>query len=209
MLRAPGPDFRPLQGDATISLTLRTNERIRVREVRLIGAGGEQVGIVPAFKALEAAREQGLDLVEVSPDARPPVCKILDYGKYKYEHEKREKEARKKQHIVVVKEIKIRPKIGEHDLEVKLKHVKEFFLEGDRVRLVITFRGREMAHQELGRAILDKALTALNEHCVIEQHPKFENNNLGCLLAPKMIPAKPAPKGLKPEAAPVEKPQGA
>jgi len=199
----------PLQGDATISLTLRTNERIRVREVRLIGAGGEQVGIVPTLKALDAARDQGLDLVEVSPDARPPVCKILDYGKYKYEHEKREKEARKKQHVVVVKEIKIRPKIGEHDLEVKLKHVKEFFQEGDRVRLVITFRGREMAHQELGRAVLEKAMTALNEHCVIEQHAKFEGNNLGCLLAPKAVPVKPVVKGPKPEAAPAEKPQGA
>jgi translation initiation factor IF-3 len=164
---------------------------------------------VPAFKALEAAREQGLDLVEVSPDARPPVCKILDYGKYKYEHEKREKEARKKQHTVVVKEIKIRPKIGEHDLEVKLKHVKEFFEEGDRVRLIITFRGREMAHQDLGRAVLEKALAALNEHGVLEQHPKFEGNNLGCLLAPKAVPVKAAPKGPKPEAAPSEKPQGA
>ena len=198
--------IRPLQGDTTISLTLRTNEKIRVREVRLIGAGGEQVGIVPAFKALEAAREQGLDLVEVSPDARPPVCKILDYGKYKYEHEKREKEARKKQHIVVVKEIKIRPKIGEHDLEVKLKHVKEFFEEGDRVRLIITFRGREMAHQDLGRAVLEKALAALSEHGVLEQHPKFEGNNLGCLLAPKAVPVKAVAKGPKPEAAPSEKP---
>jgi translation initiation factor IF-3 len=199
---------RPQQGDATISLSLRTNERIRVRDVRLIGAGGEQVGIVPTFKALEAAREQGLDLVEVSPDARPPVCKILDYGKYKYEHEKREKEARKKQHTVVVKEIKIRPKIGEHDLEVKLKHVKEFFEEGDRVRLIITFRGREMAHQDLGRAVLEKALAALSEHGVLEQHPKFEGNNLGCLLAPKAVPVKAAVKGPKPEAAPAEKPQG-
>jgi translation initiation factor IF-3 len=201
--------IRPLQGDTTISLTLRTNEKIRVREVRLIGAGGEQVGIVPAFKALELAREQGLDLVEVSPDARPPVCKILDYGKYKYEHEKREKEARKKQHIVVVKEIKIRPKIGEHDLEVKLRHVKEFFEEGDRVRLIITFRGREMAHQDLGRAVLEKALAALSEHAVMEQHPKFEGNNLGCLLTPKAVPVKAVVKGSKPEAAPSEKPQGA
>lgn len=161
---------------------------------------------MPAFKALEAAREQGLDLVEVSPEAKPPVCKILDYGKYKYEHEKREKEARKKQHIVVVKEIKIRPKIGEHDLDVKLKHVREFFEEGDRVRLVITFRGREMAHQELGRAVLEKALAGLMEHCVIEQYAKFEGNNLGCLLAPKANVVKPPPKAPKPEAVAVEKP---
>ena len=169
--------------------------------MRLIGAGGEQVGIVPAFKALEAAKEQGLDLVEVSPEAKPPVCKILDYGKYKYEHEKREKEAKKKQHVVVVKEIKIRPKIDKHDLEVKLRHCKEFLEEGDRVRLVITFRGREMAHQEFGRTILAKSLAELAEVAIVEQHPKFEGNNLGCLLAPKAafkgVASKP-----KPEAAP-------
>jgi translation initiation factor IF-3 len=198
---------RSSHGGTPISLSLRTNDRIRVREVRLIGASGEQVGIVPTFKAMEAAKEQGLDLVEVSPDARPPVCKILDYGKYKYEHEKREKEAKKKQHVVVVKEIKIRPKIGEHDLEVKLRHIKEFLEEGDRVRLVITFRGREMAHQELGRAILAKAMEALAEHAVVEQHPKFEGNNLGSLLAPK-VTAKPAPKA-KPAAPEPAKPAGA
>lgn len=175
-----------------------------MREVRLIGANGEQVGIVPTLKAMDAAKEQGLDLVEVSPEARPPVCKILDYGKYKYEHEKKEKEAKKKQHVVVVKEIKIRPKIGEHDLDVKLRHIKEFLDEGDRVRLVITFRGREMAHQELGRNILAKAMAALSEHAVVEQHPKFEGNNLGSLLAPKN-PVKPAPKG-KPVASEPVKP---
>jgi translation initiation factor IF-3 len=156
-----------------------------VREVRLIGPSGEQIGIVPTYKAMEAAREQGLDLVEVSPDARPPVCKILDYGKYKYEHEKREKEAKKKQHLVVVKEIKLRPKIGQHDLDIKLRHIREFLEEGDRVRLVVTFRGREMAHQDLGRAILTRALDSLAEVAVVEQPPRFEGNYLGCLLAPK------------------------
>jgi len=196
----------PIRRSNAISLSLRINDRIRVREVRLIGASGEQVGIVPTFKAMDAAREQGLDLVEVSPDARPPVCKILDYGKYKYEHEKREKEARKKQHIVVVKEIKIRPKIGEHDLDVKLKHVREFFEEGDRVRLVITFRGREMAHQELGRTILAKALDVLADVCLVEQSPKFEGNNLGCLLAPK-APGKAAPNKPKPDTAPEAAPK--
>jgi translation initiation factor IF-3 len=202
-VRAQAP---PIRRSTAISLSLRINDRIRVREVRLIGAGGEQVGIVPTFKAMDAAREQGLDLVEVSPDARPPVCKILDYGKYKYEHEKREKEARKKQHIVVVKEIKIRPKIGEHDLDVKLKHVREFFEEGDRVRLVITFRGREMAHQELGRTILAKALDNLADVCLVEQSPKFEGNNLGCLLAPK-APGKAAPSRPKPDTAPEAAPK--
>ena len=156
-----------------------------MREVRLISETGEQVGIVLTPKALEMAKDQGLDLVEVSPDARPPVCKILDYGKYKYEHEKREKDARKKQHVVVVKEMKIRPKIGIHDLEIKLKHTLEFLDEGNRVRLVITFRGREMANQELGRKILNIALTKLAEKAVVETPPRFEGNNLGCLLAPK------------------------
>jgi translation initiation factor IF-3 len=162
-----------------------------VREVRLISATGEQVGIVPVQKALDLAKEQGLDLVEMSPDARPPVCKILDYGKHKYEHEKREKDARKKQHVVVVKEMKIRPKIGIHDLEIKLKHTMEFLDEGNRVRLVITFRGREMANQELGRKILNIALTKLGEKAVVEAPPRFEGNNLGCLLAPKPGVGKP------------------
>jgi translation initiation factor IF-3 len=162
-----------------------------VREVRLISATGEQVGIVLVQKALEMAKDQGLDLVEMSPDARPPVCKILDYGKHKYEHEKREKDARKKQHVVVVKEMKIRPKIGIHDLEIKLKHTMEFLDEGNRVRLVITFRGREMANQELGRKILNIALTKLAEKAVVEAPPRFEGNNLGCLLAPKPGVGKP------------------
>ena len=162
-----------------------------MREVRLISATGEQVGIVLVQKALEMAKDQGLDLVEMSPDARPPVCKILDYGKHKYEHEKREKDARKKQHVVVVKEMKIRPKIGIHDLEIKLKHTMEFLEEGNRVRLVITFRGREMANQELGRKILNIALTKLGEKAVVEAPPRFEGNNLGCLLAPKPGVGKP------------------
>ena len=162
-----------------------------MREVRLISETGEQVGIVLVQKALEMAKEQGLDLVEMSPDARPPVCKILDYGKHKYEHEKREKDARKKQHVVVVKEMKIRPKIGIHDLEIKLKHTLEFLEDGNRVRLVITFRGREMANQELGRKILNKALTILGEKAVVEAPPRFEGNNLGCLLAPKPGVGKP------------------
>jgi translation initiation factor IF-3 len=193
---------------SSISLILRINDRIRVREVRLISASGEQVGIVPTLTALEAARDQGLDLVEVSPDARPPVCKILDYGKYKYEHEKREKDARKKQHVVIVKEMKIRPKIGSHDLEIKLKHALEFLEEGNRVRLVITFRGREMANQELGRKILDKALTTLSEKAVVELSPRFEGSNLGCLLAPKstvkLAPAKPIPAPEAPASKPAE-----
>jgi translation initiation factor IF-3 len=165
-----------------------------VREVRLINAAGEQVGIVPTFKALEAALESGLDLVEVSPEARPPVCKIMDYGKYKYTSEKKEKEARKKAHVIVTKEIKIRPKIDKHDLEVKIRHIREFLDAGNKVRLAIVYRGREMAHQEFGRDLMDRCLKALEEKALVEQYPKMEGNYFGALLAPKAAAAvKPKP----------------
>ncbi len=177
----------------TISINLRINDRIRVREVRLIAAGGEQVGIVPTQQALEAAIEAELDLVEVSPEAKPPVCKIMDYGKYKYSSEKKEKEARKKAHTVVTKEIKIRPKIDKHDLEVKLKHVREFLNVGHKVRMVITYRGREMAHQEFGRDLLTRSLAVLDDCAVLEQHAKMEGNNLAVLLGGKAPSAKPKP----------------
>jgi translation initiation factor IF-3 len=187
---------------------LRINDRIRVREVRLINAAGEQVGIVPTFKALEAAVESGLDLVEVSPEAKPPVCKIMDYGKYKYMSEKKEKEARKKSHVIVTKEIKIRPKIDRHDLEVKLRHIREFLSEGHKVRLAIMYRGREMAHQEFGRDLMDRCLKDLEEKAVVEQYPKLEGNYFGALLGPRVgaVKAKPAStpeKPATPEAAPV------
>jgi translation initiation factor IF-3 len=181
---------------------LRINDRIRVREVRLINAAGEQVGIVPTFKALEAAVESGLDLVEVSPEARPPVCKIMDYGKYKYSSDKKEKEARKKAHVVITKEIKIRPKIDKHDLEVKLRHIKEFLDEGNKVRLAIVFRGREMAHQEFGRDLMERCLKDLEDKALVEQYPKMEGNYFGALLGPKAGGAKPKPAAEKP----VEKP---
>ena len=175
-----------------------------MREVRLISATGEQVGIVPTLQALDAAVEAGLDLVEVSPEAKPPVCKIMDYGKYKYTSEKKEKEARKKTHTVVTKEIKIRPKIDKHDLEVKLRHIREFLDEGHKVRMVITYRGREMAHQEFGRDLLTRCLAALEDKAILEQHAKMEGNNLAVLLGAKAPGAKPKPA--KPEAEKVEKP---
>jgi translation initiation factor IF-3 len=177
------------------------NREIRVPEVRVIDEEGKMLGVFNTQEALRLAEGKGLDLIEIAPTAKPPTCKIMDSGKYKYEHEKREKEAKKKQHVVVVKEIKIRPKIDKHDLEVKLRHCKEFLEDGDRVRLVITFRGREMAHQEFGRTILAKSLADLAEVAIVEQHPKFEGNNLGCLLAPKAPGKVSAPKP-KTEAAP-------
>jgi len=181
---------------------LRVNQRIKIREVRLISATGEQVGIIATPDALRMAEEQGLDLVEISPTARPPVCKLMDYGKYKYESEKREKEARKKQHVVVTKEIKLRPKIDRHDLSIKIKHIHEFLAEGCKVRVNMQFRGREMAHQEIGRDMVDKLMAEFVESAVIEQAPKMEGNTLGMLLSSK-AGAKPAaakPEAAKPEA---------
>lgn len=185
-----------------------------MREVRLIDAEGRQVGIVPTFQAYQAAQDAGYDLVEVSPEARPPVCKIMDYGKFKYMSEKKEKEARKKAHVVVVKEIKIRPKIDKHDLEIKLRHIREFLEQGHKVRLVVVYRGREMAHQEFGRDLLQRALEALKETANLEQHAKMEGNMFGVLLGGKPGAAKPKPAEAKPEepkakpAEPKAKPKG-
>jgi translation initiation factor IF-3 len=177
-----------------ISLELRTNRRIRIKEVRLISSAGEQVGIMQTADALKMAEDEGLDLVEVSPDARPPVCKIMDFGKFKYESEKREKEAKKKQHVIITKEIKFRPKIDPHDLGVKFRHIQEFLSEGIKVRVTVMFRGREMAHQDMGRNLLKKLSDDLAEMAVMEQNPKMEGANLSLLLGPKAgakFPAKP------------------
>ncbi len=180
---------------------LRVNQRIKIREVRLISATGEQVGIVATSDALRMAEEQGMDLVEISPTARPPVCKLMDYGKYKYESEKREKEARKKQHVVITKEIKLRPKIDRHDLAIKTKHIHEFLAEGCKVRVNMQFRGREIAHQEIGREIVEKLMAEFGEFAVIEQAPKMEGNTLGMLLSakPGARPAAAKPEAPKPE----------
>lgn len=178
-----------------------------MREVRLINAAGEQVGIVPTFKALDAAVESGLDLVEVSPEARPPVCKIMDYGKYKYTSEKKEKEARKKAHVIITKEIKIRPKIDKHDLDVKIRHIREFLDDGNKVRLAIVFRGREMAHQEFGRDLMERCLKAVEDKAVVEQYPKMEGTYFGALLGPKVgAAAKPKAADEKEKPAPEKAP---
>jgi translation initiation factor IF-3 len=188
-----------------ISIELRTNRRIRVKEVRLISSAGEQVGIMPTADALKMAEDEGLDLVEVSPDAKPPVCKVMDFGKFKYESEKREKEAKKKQHVIVTKEIKFRPKIDPHDLGVKFRHIQEFIAEDFKVRVTVMFRGREMAHQDMGRAMLKKMADDLAETTVLEQPPKMEGANLSLLLGPKAGAPKPQVKAEKP-AEKVEKP---
>ncbi len=163
----------------------RVNREINVRSVRLIGADGEMVGVVGIRDALYAAEEAGLDLVEISPNAEPPVCKILDYGKYKYEAAKKKNEAKKKQKVIEIKEIKLRPNIDDHDYDVKMKAAERFIEEGDKVKVTLRFRGREMAHQDLGMALLDRVRTQLSEATKVEQTPKLEGKQMVMVLAPK------------------------
>ena len=153
---------------------LRINEGIRVREVRLIDADGNQKGIVPTFEALQMAREPGADLVEIAPQAQPPVCKILDYGKYKFELEKKSREAKKHQKQIRIKEIRMQPKIDDHDLEFKTRHVREFLDEGNKVKVTVRFRGRELAHTELGKDVLDKILEMLGDPSSWRSPPRWK-----------------------------------
>ncbi|MBO9326754.1 MAG: translation initiation factor IF-3 [Roseiflexus sp.] len=163
---------------------LRINNRIRAREVRLIDENGVQVGIVPIRDALSMAEERGLDLVEVAPNAVPPVCRILDYGKFCYEQSKKEREARKNQKQVEVKQIRLEPKTNEHDLEVKAKQARRFLLEGDKVKFNLRFRGREIFHQEIGLEMLERMAEELRDISVVEQRPTMEGRVLTLLLAP-------------------------
>jgi len=163
----------------------RINDEIDVREVRLIDADGEMIGVLSVKEAIQMAAEVGLDLVEVSPNAEPPVCKILDYGKFKYEAQKKANEARKKQKVIEVKEIKMRPGIDDHDYEVKMKAVRKFLEHGDKVKMTIRFRGREMAHQDLGMKVLDRVREDVDEIAKVEQFPKTEGRMMTMVIAPK------------------------
>jgi translation initiation factor IF-3 len=163
----------------------RINEKIQVREVRLIDEKGEQRGIVPTVEAMEMARRAGVDLVEVSPTASPPVCKLLDYGKYRFEQEKKLREAKKKQKLVKLKEIRMQPKIEEHDLAFKTKHIAEFLGEGFKVKVTIRFRGRELAHTERGRDVLNKVLEHLGESFVVDKTPVMEGRMMSMFISPK------------------------
>jgi translation initiation factor IF-3 len=163
----------------------RINDEIRVPQVRLIDDAGEMIGVMSAREALIRAYDVGLDLVEISPNAVPPVCKILDYGKYKYEQQKKANEARKKQKVVEIKEIKVRPNIDDHDYDVKMKQMKNFIGEGDKVKVTLRFRGREMAHQELGVKVLERIRNDLIELVRVEQMPKLENRQMVMVVAPK------------------------
>jgi translation initiation factor IF-3 len=172
-------DRRPPERDQT-----RINDGIRVPQVRLVGADGKQVGIVPTEDALAQAREQDLDLVEVAPDARPPVARLLDYSKYKYEQEQKAKAARRHQQQVNIREIKLRPKIADHDYNTKKGHVERFLRQRDKVKVTIMFRGREQAHPERGRALLQRLFNDVEDLATIEQHPLQEGRNMTMLLAP-------------------------
>ena len=162
----------------------RINREITTEKIRLVGADGEMVGITTVREGLRMAEEAGLDLVEISPGAEPPVCKILDYGKYKYHEQKKQQEARKKQKIIQIKEIKLRPNIDPHDLGIKLKAVEKFLEEGDKVKFTLRFRGREMAHQEIGMNLLRKVQEMLEGKIKIDQHPNMEGRLAVMVVSP-------------------------
>lgn len=165
---------------------LRINEQIRIREIRLIDSDGTQQGIVPTREALAMAQNQGLDLVEVSPLADPPVCKILDYGKYRFELEKKLRDSKKKQKVLKLKEIRMQPKIAGGDIEVKSKHIKDFLAEGNKVKVTVRFRGRELAHTELGLEILNKVLNLLEDEYIMERQPVMEGRFMTMTIGPKV-----------------------
>jgi translation initiation factor IF-3 len=200
-------DRRPPERDTT-----RINDRIRVSEVRLIDENGEQVGVVPTAQAMDRARDRDLDLVEIAPTAKPPVVRILDYSKYKYEQEQRKKAARKHQQQVTVREMKLRPKIATHDYETKKGHILRFLRDQSKVKVTIMFRGREQAHPERGEALLRKLAGELAELSVIEQQPNQEGRNMTMILAPvKAAPVKAAPsapsEGAQPPAGEAPQPE--
>ena len=173
---------------------VRVNERIRVPQVRVIGDDGTQVGVLPVREALTLAQSKGLDLVEVSPTARPPVCRIMDYGKFKYEQNRRARKAKKKQHQMQLKEIKMRPKIEEHDYSFKVQHARQFLEARDKVKLTVTFRGREIAHQEIGHRLIQKVIAALADVSTVESPPRSEGRTLTSVLMPKQAKSAPKPE---------------
>ncbi len=163
----------------------KINDAIRARDVRLIDETGQNVGVISRIDAMARAEAAGLDLVEVSPDAEPPVCKIMDFGKYKYQEQKKAAEARKNQKVVEIKEIKMRPSIDDHDYDVKMRSIKRFFEEGDKVKITLRFRGREMAHQELGMDLLQRVKADLLEDAKVESEPRLEGRQMVMVLAPR------------------------
>ena len=164
---------------------MNVNKGIRTGDVRVIGADGEQIGIMPVAEALRIAEAQSFDLVEVSPDAKPPVCKIMDHGKFKYEQTKKKQEAKRKQKITQIKEIKVRPKTDDHDLATKVRHIEKFISNNDKVKITLVFRGREVMLREQANAVLEKVVSLTSNFAVVEQLPRFEGRVITMLLAPK------------------------
>lgn len=179
------------------------NDRIRAREIRVIDADGNQLGIMTPYDAVKRAREQNLDLVEISPNAVPPVCRIMDYGKFLYEQEKKERAAKKNQKQIVLKEVKFSVNVDEHDYATKRNHVLRFLAEGDKVKASLRFRGREMAHQNLGRNVLERLVTEVGDKGIVEFRPRMEGNTMHVILAPP----KQVPGGKKQEKPPQQQQQ--
>ena len=175
---------RPHNAPPTRDTGPRVNERIRSSEIRLIGADGENVGLTTPEHGMKLAQEAGLDLVEISPNATPPVCKVMDFGKFKYETQKRESEARKKQKTIEIKEVKFRPNTDTHDYDVKMRNVVKFLENGDKVKVTLRFRGREMAHQHLGRDLLERVADDVKELGKIENMPKMEGRQMVMMIGP-------------------------
>ncbi|HXF96595.1 MAG TPA: translation initiation factor IF-3 [Gemmatimonadales bacterium] len=183
--------FRFLEGATNLAIEnnkqprIRVNRQIRISPVRVIGSDGTQLGVMPVEQALAAAEERGLDLVEVAPLARPPVVKIMDYGKYKFEQAKAARAAKKKQHVIHLKEVKFRPGISDHDFEFKTRHAREFLQDGNKVKVTMMYRGRQLAHTQLGRDVLERVASELKDVGKIEQEPKLEGRNMTMVIAPK------------------------
>jgi translation initiation factor IF-3 len=199
----PRPGEKPIDKRSAKQF-VRINDRIRAREIRVIDENGEQLGILPPFEALKIARERGLDLVEVSPTAVPPVCRIQDYGKFLYEKEKSDRAARKRQKVIVVKEVKFSVTIDDHDFETRRNQAIRFLQEGDKVKASLRFKGRQMAHRELGYKIINRLIQDIGETGVVEFMPRMEGNTLHAIIAPgkKEMPKKPAaPRAEAPPAA--------
>jgi translation initiation factor IF-3 len=199
----PRPGEKPIDKRSAKQF-VRINDRIRAREIRVIDENGEQLGILPPFEALKIARERGLDLVEVSPTAVPPVCRIQDYGKFLYEKEKSDRAARKRQKVIVVKEVKFSVTIDDHDFETRRNQAIRFLQEGDKVKASLRFKGRQMAHRELGYKIINRLIQDIGETGVVEFMPRMEGNTLHAIIAPgkKEVPKKPAaPRAEAPAAA--------
>lgn len=172
-------------GESKINKEILINNKIKAREIRVVGTNGEQLGIMKLEEALKLAQEKNLDLVNVAPQAKPPVCRIMDFGKYKYEQRKRDKEARKKQRSITVKEVKLRPNIETHDFMVKVRNAQRFLGEGDKVKATVIFRGREITHPELGKKLCLQLAKELDNISVIEREPRIEGRNMVMILAPK------------------------